>query len=134
MLIIFDSSVARNSDHPRAKGNIRVYEDFLENDGIQRIDMRRDIPLINNLRHKNRFDEGMVLTYEALCRQEVPVNTKAQLQLYCHYKMDRPYLRLAPFKVEIARQNPLVVLFYNIISEEEAQIIQTLAMPKACIY
>ncbi|VDM97951.1 unnamed protein product, partial [Onchocerca ochengi] len=50
------------------------------------------------------------------------------------YKMDRPYLRLAPFKVEIVRQNPLIVLFYDIVSDEEARIIQTLGVPKARAY
>ncbi|KAM3719704.1 Prolyl 4-hydroxylase subunit [Dirofilaria immitis] len=44
--------------------------------------------------------------------------------------MDHPYLRLAPFKVEIVRQNPLAVLFYDIISDNETRIIQNLATPK----
>ncbi|VDM93771.1 unnamed protein product, partial [Onchocerca ochengi] len=60
-------------------------------------------------------------------------NIKAQSRLYCYYKMDRPYLRLAPFKVEIARQNPLAVLFHDIMSDEEARIIEMLAVPKACL-
>ncbi|VDN01899.1 unnamed protein product, partial [Onchocerca ochengi] len=95
--------------------------------------MRRSIPPINNVRDENEFDEGMKLTYEALCRQEVLINTKAQSQLYCYYKMDHPYLRLAPFKVEIVRQNPLIALFYDIMSDEEARIIQMLGVPKACL-
>ncbi|VDM97846.1 unnamed protein product, partial [Onchocerca ochengi] len=117
-----------NPDHPRAKENVKGYEDLLENNGIQRFDMRRDIPPINNVRDENDSDEGIMLTYEALCRLEVPV---AQSRLYCYYKMDRPYLRLAPFKVETVRQNPLAILFYNIISDEEARIIQVLAVNKA---
>uniref|UniRef100_A0A2K6VMM0 procollagen-proline 4-dioxygenase n=1 Tax=Onchocerca volvulus TaxID=6282 RepID=A0A2K6VMM0_ONCVO len=120
-------------DHSRAKRNIKRYEDLLEKNGVQRTDMRRNIPLINNVRHKNNHDEGMMLMYEALCRQEVPIDTMAQVRLYCYYKMDLPYLRLAPFKVEIVRQNPLAVLFYEIISDEEGQIIQMLAIPKACL-
>lgn len=60
-------------------------------------------------------------------------DTKTQSQLYCYYKMDHPYLRLAPLKVEIVQQNPLAVLFHNIISDEESQIIEMLATPKACL-
>lgn len=45
--------------------------------------------------------------------------------------MDRPYLRLAPFKVEIVHQKPLAVLFHDIISDEEARIIELLAVPEA---
>ncbi|VDN02121.1 unnamed protein product, partial [Onchocerca ochengi] len=124
---------ARTTDpgHPRAKENVRGYEDLLKNNGVQLIDMRRDILSINNKRHESEFDLGTMLTYEALCRQEVPIEAKTQPWLYCYYKMDRPYLLLAPFKVEIVRQNPLAVLFYDIISDEEARIIQILAMPKA---
>jgi prolyl 4-hydroxylase len=38
--------------------------------------------------------------------------------------MDRPYLLLAPFKVEIVRFNPLAVLFRNVINDEEIERIQ----------
>lgn len=55
---------------------------------------------------------------------------KAISQLYCYYKMDRPFLRLAPFKVEILRFNPLAVLFVDIISDEEAKMIQQIATPR----
>ncbi|OZC05410.1 hypothetical protein X798_07617, partial [Onchocerca flexuosa] len=120
-------------DHPRAKDNVKEYEILLEDDGVQHVDMRRDIPPINNERDENDIDEGVRLTYEALCRQEISVETKAQSRLYCYYKMDHPYLRLAPFKVEIVRQNALIVLFYDIVADEEARVIQMLAVPKACL-
>ncbi|OZC05430.1 hypothetical protein X798_07598 [Onchocerca flexuosa] len=130
---MFYSVRTTDPDHPRAKKNVRRYEDLLENNEIQRIDMRRDIPPIINVRHENGLDKGVMLVYEALCRQEMPINTKAQSLLYCYYKMDHPYLRLAPFKIEIIRQNPLAVLFHDIMSDEEARIIQLLAKPKACL-
>ncbi|VDM98825.1 unnamed protein product [Onchocerca ochengi] len=135
MLIILKFYCNRNPtdpDHPRAKDNVRGYENLLKNDGVQSIDMRRDIPPINNIREENDFDEGVMLMYEALCRQEVPVNVKIQSRLYCYYKTDRPYLRLAPFKVEIVRQNTLAALFYDIMTDEEARILRILTEPKAC--
>ncbi|KAM3722357.1 Prolyl 4-hydroxylase subunit [Dirofilaria immitis] len=129
-LLLTDELYRINPDHPRAKDDVKCYEDLLEDNGVRHVDMRRDIPPINNERVENDLDEGARLTYEALCRQEIPVNIKAQSHFYCYYKMDRPYLRLAPFKVEIVRENPLVVLFYDIISDEEARVIQMLALPK----
>ncbi|OZC05399.1 hypothetical protein X798_07628, partial [Onchocerca flexuosa] len=63
----------RDPDHSRAKNNIRGYEDLLEYNGVQRIDMRRDIPPINNVKNEYKLDEGAKQMYEALCRQEVPV-------------------------------------------------------------
>lgn len=44
--------------------------------------------------------------------------------------MDRPYLRLAPFKIEIVRFNPLAVLFRNVLNDEEIERIKELAKPK----
>ncbi|VDM99496.1 unnamed protein product, partial [Onchocerca ochengi] len=129
-LLLTDELYRMNPDHPRAEGNVREYEDLLKKEGVQHIDMRRNIPPINNARDEDDWGEDETLIYEALCRQEVPVDTKVQSRLYCYYKMDRPYLRLAPFKVEIVRQNSLIVLFYDIISDEEARIIQMLAVPK----
>ncbi|VDM97432.1 unnamed protein product [Onchocerca ochengi] len=146
MYILTDSTecfillIITDPDHPRAKGNVRWYENLLEDDGVRRIDMRRNIPPIKNPRDASgilwilyQWVKSTKYKYEALCRQEIPVNIKAQSRLYCYYKMDRPYLRLAPFKVEIARQNPLAVLFHDIMSDEEARIIEMLAVPKACL-
>ncbi|OZC05941.1 hypothetical protein X798_07081 [Onchocerca flexuosa] len=123
-------ALTTDPNRSEAKDNLWRYEYLFENDGIQHIDMLRDIPPLNNVRNKNDFDEGAWLMYEALCRQEMPFDIKAQSRLYCHYKMDRPYLRLAPFKVEIVRLNSLVVLVHEIVSDEEAQIIKMLAVPK----
>ncbi|KAM3719934.1 Prolyl 4-hydroxylase subunit [Dirofilaria immitis] len=127
---IFHSAYNTDPNNIRAKDNIRKYENLLKSKGVQHIDMRRDIPPINNSRNEGYMDEGIMLLYEALCRQQVNINIKVQSQLYCYYKMDRPYLRLAPFKVEIVRQNPLAALFYDIMSDEEARIIQMIALPK----
>ncbi|VDM97592.1 unnamed protein product, partial [Onchocerca ochengi] len=92
---IFHSARTTDSDHPRAKVNVREYENLLEDDGVQRIHMRQDIPPVHNIRDENDLDEGSRLIYEASCRQEVSIDTVAQSRFYCYYKMDRPYLRLA---------------------------------------
>jgi hypothetical protein len=55
---------------------------------------------------------------------------KETAKVYCYYKMDRPFLRLAPIKVEIMRFNPLAVFFRNVISDEEIERIKELARPK----
>ncbi|VDN00521.1 unnamed protein product, partial [Onchocerca ochengi] len=72
-LLLTDELYRINPDHPRAKDNIKEYENLLEDNGVQPIDMRRYIPPINIVRDKNDLDEGIGLIYEALCRQEVPV-------------------------------------------------------------
>lgn len=47
--------------------------------------------------------------------------------------MDRPFLRLAPFKVEILRFSPLVVLFRDVMTDEEVTMIQMLATPRVSV-
>ncbi|KHN73657.1 Prolyl 4-hydroxylase subunit alpha-1 [Toxocara canis] len=129
-LQLTDELVRLAPDHPRARGNLKWYEDLLEDEGVRRVDMRRNIPQLSNPRHDGGLEHTERDIYEALCRHEVPVSTKALSRLYCYYKMDRPYLRLAPIKVEIMRLNPLAVLFHQIMSDEEARIIEMLAIPK----
>ncbi|KHN73640.1 Prolyl 4-hydroxylase subunit alpha-1 [Toxocara canis] len=119
-----------NPEHPHAKGNMKWYEDLLVEEGIKPSEHRRDFPPLQNRRPDDGLDDSERTIYEALCRNEVPVSTKATSQLYCYYKMDRPYLYLAPFKVQIMRFNPLVVLFIDVISDEEVEMIQLIAKPR----
>ncbi|KAK6022880.1 tetratricopeptide repeat protein [Ostertagia ostertagi] len=115
-------------NHPRAKGNVKWYEDMLEGK-----DMEGELPPIVNKRVEN---DGIVErdAYEALCRGEAPPTPpEEEKKLYCYYKMDRPYLRLAPIKVEILRLEPLAVLFKEVMSEYEAEVIKATATPKVSL-
>lgn len=117
--------------HPRAKGNIKWYEDMMEEQGMKKGD-REDfthMPPVKNSRSEeaNLPERDM---YEALCRGEVPVSEKEIAKLYCYYKQDRPYLRLAPIKVEIQRFDPLAVKFINVINDYEISIVKQLAGPR----
>ncbi|CAL2040601.1 unnamed protein product [Caenorhabditis brenneri] len=112
-------------NHPRAKGNVKWYEDMLQGK-----DMVGDLPPIVNKRVE--FD-GIVErdAYEALCRGEIPpVEEKWKNKLRCYLKRDKPFLKIAPIKVEILRYDPLAVLFKNVISDSEIEVIKELASPK----
>ncbi|CAB3401441.1 unnamed protein product [Caenorhabditis bovis] len=119
----------RNPNHPRAKGNVKWYEDLLEQEGVRRSDMRKNLPPIVNRRPDSVLGNEERTMYEALCRNEVP-SVKDVSKLYCYYKRDRPFLVYAPIKVEIKRFKPLAVLFKDVISDSEIEVIQELAKPK----
>uniref|UniRef100_A0A8R1I1G2 procollagen-proline 4-dioxygenase n=2 Tax=Caenorhabditis japonica TaxID=281687 RepID=A0A8R1I1G2_CAEJA len=119
-----------NPSHPRAKGNVKWYEDLLEQEGVRRSEMRKNLPAIQNRRPDSVLGNSERTMYEALCRGEVPVSQKDISRLYCYYKRDRPFLIYAPIKVEIKRFNPLAVLFKEVISDSEIEAIQELAKPK----
>jgi prolyl 4-hydroxylase len=116
--------------HSRAKGNIKWYEDQLAAEGVKKSEYRKKVPPLINIRPVDNFESTERSVYEALCRNEIPVSIKETSKLYCYYKMDRPYLRYAPFKIEILRFNPLAVLFKNVVSDSEVETIQGLAKPK----
>uniref|UniRef100_A0A7E4WAF9 procollagen-proline 4-dioxygenase n=1 Tax=Panagrellus redivivus TaxID=6233 RepID=A0A7E4WAF9_PANRE len=129
-LLATDRLLELTPNHPRAKGNVKWYEDQLISEGVKRSDFRRKIPRLTNIRPVENFESTERSVYEALCRDEIQRSVKETSKLYCYYKMDRPFLRLAPFKVEILRYNPLAVFFRDVISDEEVEIIQMLAKPK----
>lgn len=112
-------------NHPRAKGNVKWYEDMLSGK-----DMEGELPPIVNKRVEY---DGIVErdAYEALCRGEIPPpDPKQARKLRCYLKMDKPFLKIAPHKVEILRFDPLAVLFKNVVSDAEIEVVKSLASPK----
>ncbi|CAJ0570910.1 unnamed protein product, partial [Mesorhabditis spiculigera] len=74
--------------HPRARGNIKWYEDKL--DGKEK---EGELPAVVNKRVEwDGIPERDA--YEALCRgEETPLTPTQIRKLYCYLKMDRPFLR-----------------------------------------
>ncbi|VDN54898.1 unnamed protein product [Dracunculus medinensis] len=129
-LLLAEELLETAPNHQRAASNIKWYENTLREEGFKPNEFRRNIPPVVNRREDDLVESNKERDiYEALCRNEVPVSIKELSKLYCYYKQDRPYLLLAPFKVEIMRFNPLAVIFRNVISDEEIDIIQEMAQP-----
>uniref|UniRef100_A0A0K0FJG2 procollagen-proline 4-dioxygenase n=1 Tax=Strongyloides venezuelensis TaxID=75913 RepID=A0A0K0FJG2_STRVS len=112
--------------HPRAVGNVKWYEDMLTNDDKKNVN---ELPPIKNHRisYKKVPEQDR---YEALCRGNVNMTIAEKSKLYCYYKNDKPFLKLAPIKIEIVHFNPLAVLFKEVISDEEIAVIKQLATPR----
>lgn len=47
--------------------------------------------------------------------------------------MDRPFLRIAPFKVEVLHLNPDVYLFHQVLTDETSDILVSLAKNKVIL-
>ncbi|KOC60916.1 Prolyl 4-hydroxylase subunit alpha-1 [Habropoda laboriosa] len=69
--------------------------------------------------------------YEMLCRGEVQIPRKMQKNLKCRY-VDRgiPFLKIAPFKEEEAYLDPRIVVYHNVIYDEEIETIKRMAQPR----
>ncbi|KIH50494.1 hypothetical protein ANCDUO_19426 [Ancylostoma duodenale] len=99
-----DLDIIADPEHPRAKGNIKWYEDLLKQEGVKKNEMRRAIGRVKNDRPDSVLGNRERTIYEALCRAEVPVSEKDISKLYCYYKRDRPFLVYAPIKVRLLRR------------------------------
>ncbi|KRX64372.1 Prolyl 4-hydroxylase subunit alpha-2, partial [Trichinella sp. T9] len=115
-------------NHPRASGNLKYYQDLLDPEGKPRkIDPKKLPPPTNRRPDDLSIPERDV--YEGLCRSEYPIPDKDRAKLYCYYKRNRPYLKLAPIKVEVMHWKPKIVYFRGVISDEEIAVIKQLASP-----
>ncbi|KRY72314.1 Prolyl 4-hydroxylase subunit alpha-2, partial [Trichinella pseudospiralis] len=115
-------------NHPRASGNLKYYQDLLDPEGKPRkIDPKKLPPPTNRRPDDLSIPERDV--YEALCRSEYPIPDKDRAKLYCYYKRNRPFLKLAPIKVEVMHWKPKIVYFRGVISDEEIAVIKQLASP-----
>lgn len=69
--------------------------------------------------------------YEQLCRGEVTTPIEITSKLTCYYENNKnPYLLLAPFKVEEAYKQPNILIFHDVISDNEIATVKRLAHPR----
>uniref|UniRef100_A0A5S6QYW5 procollagen-proline 4-dioxygenase n=2 Tax=Trichuris muris TaxID=70415 RepID=A0A5S6QYW5_TRIMR len=115
-------------EHPRAKGNIKYYEDMLAADGMHKSSDFNLPPVVNPRPADQALPERG--DFEALCRGEYLLKEKQRSTFYCYYKRDKPYLKLAPIKAEIVHRKPMILLFRDVISDREIDVLKTLAYPK----
>ncbi|XP_054167390.1 prolyl 4-hydroxylase subunit alpha-1-like [Oppia nitens] len=68
--------------------------------------------------------------YQALCRGENLKTAKEEKNLKCYLtNKGNPLLILQPIKVEVFNENPLVVMFHDLMTEYEMQTYKDLAIP-----
>ncbi|CAD5218227.1 unnamed protein product [Bursaphelenchus okinawaensis] len=125
-LALTQKLVRQDPYHPRAAGNVEWYKERMSPEELATMDYMP--PLKNERNLKYDIQEREVT--EKLCRGEFIPDPVMASKVYCYYKKDRPFLKLAPFKVEIVRLNPLAVLFHEVLSDYEISVIKELATPR----
>ena len=64
------------------------------------------------------------------------MDSSAESQLHCSYtdpKELSPFMILQPLKKEQVSLNPIVTVFYEVISDQEIEILKSIAQPKVHI-
>ncbi|CAB3223334.1 unnamed protein product [Arctia plantaginis] len=70
-------------------------------------------------------------TYKALCRGNMDIPAEVSNRLTCHYiSKNHPFLKIAPFKVEMMYLNPDIVFFHDVLSNDEIEAIKKMASLK----
>lgn len=69
-----------------------------------------------------------------LCNEGIFPTLEIQKQLKCRYvNRGIPFLKIAPFKEEEVYLEPRILIFHDVIYDEEIDVIKCLAKPKVCI-
>jgi len=126
-----------NPYHQRATGNRFYFENVLRNEkDYNKTDLDNTISKFStdNLKLTKPGNAYYLKTwteYERLCRGEKMMNPKVEGRLRCRYiTNNHPFLLLAPVKEEEAYLNPRLVIYHDVISDPEIEIVKMLAQPR----
>lgn len=120
--------------HSRAKGNVPHYKRSIAEEEARLKKERR-----GETGTAKQDEKPVELTgyakerknYEALCRGEMDIPTEISSKLICRYLTENhPFLKIAPIKMEMMYLNPDIVLFYDVLSDNEIETIKEMARPR----
>lgn len=135
--------------HERALGNKVFYERELEktekNKELRGDSGSEDVPaaefdatLLDGQTKKinpNKYDNSEKKLYEMGCRGELERTKRDLAKLKCKYVTNSsPFLKIAPLKVEEASLEPYIVVYHEVMYDNEIEIIKQLAKPRVSEY
>ncbi|KAL3876586.1 hypothetical protein ACJMK2_034417 [Sinanodonta woodiana] len=131
-LVLTKELLLLEPDHSRAQSNKRYYEKLLaEEEQVNRHGDDGTIPIQNKRQVDNYRNSEEFVTYERLCRGEETQEYKHKHKLVCRYRDNKnPLLLLQPVKEEEVYLDPWLVIFHDVISDRELNVIKQLAVPK----
>ncbi|XP_045528903.1 prolyl 4-hydroxylase subunit alpha-1 isoform X2 [Pieris brassicae] len=123
--------------HVRARGNVPHYNKIISEDE-EKLRRRRRGDTGNELEEETTQKPATLTpyakerkVYEKLCRGEVDLPQEITKTLTCRYLTEaHPFLRLAAVKMEYMYRNPDIVVFYDVLSDQEIDHIKRMAKPR----
>uniref|UniRef100_A0A0P5SXB3 procollagen-proline 4-dioxygenase n=1 Tax=Daphnia magna TaxID=35525 RepID=A0A0P5SXB3_9CRUS len=130
--------------HQRALENKKHYEELLREQGIispsgeatdVSMEMSEPFDTANLKLTKPKGTHGLPIdewnNYEKLCRGEKLMDPKIEGQLHCRYVTNNvPFFFIQPVKMEEAYLKPLIVIYHDVITDEEIETVKQLAKPR----
>ena len=125
--------------HQRALGNRAYYQEEIKKSRTKKKrgeDGNNDVKLGNQftvVEKKTKTVAEMTERerYEMLCRGDITISPTIQKDLRCRY-VDRgiPFLKIAPFKEEEAYLSPRIVIYHDVIYDNEIETLKRMAQPR----
>ncbi|XP_072939292.1 prolyl 4-hydroxylase subunit alpha-1-like isoform X2 [Epargyreus clarus] len=116
--------------HPRARGNISHYQKAID----ESLKKRRETGEEEEKPKRTKVDvlsENERLSYEALCRGEMKIPPEIAMRLKCRYLTENhPFLKIAPIKMEQMYIKPDIIIFHEVIYDDEIEHIKELSKPR----
>lgn len=127
--------------HERATGNKIYYEKELERQATDKSDkkLRGDdgsVELSDESKSEHHGYTGAYTTaerqlYESLCRNELEPDLQLQAKLKCRYVTNKSaFLKIAPLKLEEVNLKPYIVIYHDVIHDNEIEVLKQLAKPR----
>ncbi|ESO84721.1 hypothetical protein LOTGIDRAFT_196347 [Lottia gigantea] len=119
--------------HERAKNNRVYYERMIkEEEKSQKRGDEGSKNVIHNIRKIDEYrNSDEFLTYESLCRGENTQVVKDADKLKCSYRTNKNgWLMLQPAKEEEVHLDPWIVIYHDVMSDDEINTIKQLATPR----
>ena len=131
--------------HERAHGNKVYYEKYIQeaggelsanrrkgDDGLDEID--DDSTVVNEGESPDEPAVGWQLersNYERLCRGEIIKHNPEAKNFMCYYEKGiNPFLAIGPIKAEIMHRDPDLILYHDVLTDNEISTIKSIATPR----
>lgn len=118
-------------NHERALGNLAYYEAAIKN-GTTEIKKSEQLPIAIS----TMLDPEERNRYHMLCRNENLMTVKISSKLRCRYSNNNknPLLLIAPLKEEEAYLSPRIILYRDVLYDNEIEIIKHIAQPRVSFF
>lgn len=128
-------------EHQRARGNKYYYEKELakinEKSILRGDDGSSDVPVDKSLEFQHSrlgpytYDLPERKLYELACRGELKPDDDFLSKLFCRYVNNKvPFLTIAPLKQELVSHDPFIVIYHDVMYDNEIEIIKRIAKPR----
>ncbi|XP_013181517.1 PREDICTED: prolyl 4-hydroxylase subunit alpha-1-like [Papilio xuthus] len=126
--------LALEPKHPRARGNVPHFQKTIAEKEARLKRKRRGETGEDDEEEDSKpmsYLSKERKVYEALCRGEMEIPSEISRRLKCSYLTENhPFLKLAPIKMEQMYIGPDIVVFHQVLSDDEIEHIKDMAKPR----